>query len=211
MVARMSVDDDPFRSRPGRSIPTRRRVQVRGLSADEAREALAWADAHRGRAPRGAGRQVGEAVAKVVRPLARRFGPGVSELVERWEEIVGAPLAAWSYPERYQSGAGGVALVVRAKGPAAALIEAQSAQILDRVATYSGKPVRRLKLVQGALNTQTPVRARRAQRIVKTGEKAPQALAESPEARLEQTLNAWRRDFGLTPAPPLGPKPGPDD
>ncbi|MEO1040055.1 MAG: DciA family protein [Pseudomonadota bacterium] len=193
----MSLDRDP-----PRSTPHRRRISVKGFGSTEAGEALAWANEHRGRAPRAGARPVADAVAKVVRPMAKRFGPGVSELSERWVEIVGAPLAAWSQPERYQSGAGGTALVVRAKGPAAALIEAQSAQILDRVAAYSGKPVRRLRIVQGALKGMTSPARARPQRIVKTTGQAPQSVEASPQARLEQTLERWRRDIVSSDSPP---------
>ena len=185
---------DPFSIR---STPYRRRVSAADLSPAKRRERLGWAESHRGRRVAPPAHSVGEACAKVVRPLAKRFGPGVSELDAHWREIVGEPLAAWSSPERYMGGSGGPTLVVRARGPAAALVEAQSARILERVAAYAGRPVKRLKIVQGPIEPAgAPVRRKPGQRIVKTKGAAPETVETDPRARLETILNRWRASFG---------------
>lgn len=181
---------------PGRSTPYRRRVSAAQLSPAERRERLGWAESHRGKRVAPPTRSAGEACAKVVRPLAKRFGPGVSELDAHWREIVGEPLAAWSKPERYLGGSGGTALVVRARGPAAALVEAQSARILERVAAYAGRPVKRLKIVQGPIETApSPARRQRPKRIVKAAATAPETVETDPRARLESILDRWRASF----------------
>ena len=178
---------------PDRSTPYRRRVDAAGLSPAERRERLSWAESHRGRRVAPPARTAGDACAKVVRPLAKRFGPAVNELDAHWREIVGEPLAAWSKPERYLGGSGGTALVVRARGPAAALVEAQSARILERVAAYAGRPVKRLKIVQGPIEpAAAPARRKPPQRIVKAASTAPETVETDPRARLETILNRWR-------------------
>jgi hypothetical protein len=108
--------------------------------------------------------------------MSARFGPGANELQAHWAEIVGDALAAYSSPVKFQSGAGGLTLVINARGPAASLIEAQSAQILDRVARFAGRAPKRLKLTQGALKSR-PVRSKsRPARVVKV-----KALSPEPE------------------------------
>ncbi len=51
---------------------------------------------------------------------------------------------------KFQSGAGGLTLLIQAPGPAAALIEAQGAQIIERVAHFTGRAPKRLKVTQSA-------------------------------------------------------------
>ena len=129
---------------PGASA--RRRVQ---RSASEG-EAWRWAQSHRGRPPIAPPKSAGRAASKLIKPLSARFGPGAGELEARWPEIVGEALAAHSVPIKFQSGATGLALLIQAPGPAAALIEAQSAQILERVARFAGRAPKRLKITQAA-------------------------------------------------------------
>ena len=125
---------------------TRRRVQ---RSASE-RDAWSWAQSHRGRPPIAPPKTAGRAASKLIKPLSARFGPGAADLEARWTEIVGEALAAHSSPVKFQSGGGGLTLLIRAPGPAAALIEAQSAQIIERVARFAGRAPRRLKITQSA-------------------------------------------------------------
>jgi hypothetical protein len=106
--------------------------------------------------------------------MSARFGPGANELQSHWAEIVGEALAAYSSPVKFQSGAGGLTLVINARGPAASLIEAQSGQILERVARFSGKTPKRLKLTQAALKSR-PVKSKsRPKRIVKVKTLSPE-------------------------------------
>ncbi|WP_158272108.1 DUF721 domain-containing protein [Marinicauda salina] len=151
---------------------------------------MSWAERHRGRAPAPAAPSAGKAAARVVRPLAKAFGPGIAELDAHWAAIVGDQLARWTRPERFQGGAAGSTLVIRARGPAGALAEAQSARILERVAHYSGRSPTRLKVIQGALSDARPsAEAPRVRRVRAAPEH--EALASDPSARLEAVLEAW--------------------
>jgi hypothetical protein len=177
-----------FRDRP--SIPPRRRIGPRAKDDPAAREALDWAAGHRGRPPAPPMPSAGKAAGRVVRPLSKAFGPSASELEKRWPEIVGEHLARWTRPERFQSGA----LVVRAAGPAAALIEAQSAVILQRVAQYAGKAPRRIRIVQGGLSP-----AERPRPAPPRLKPALAASASPPEPvsdgeRLKALLESWGRE-----------------
>lgn len=151
-------------------MASRRRVD-RSLSA---REAWDWAGTHRGRPQIAPPPSAGRAASRLIKPLASRFGPGAGELEAAWKEIVGEALAAYSSPVKFQSGAGGLTLVVNARGPAASLIEAQSAQILERVERFSGKAAKRLKLTQGALKSRPSRQTVRKSRVTKVKELTPE-------------------------------------
>ncbi len=177
----MSTD---FEDRGEVSRLARRRVQVDTSRADYRIEAEVWATSHRGRPAAPPPPAAARALASVVRPLAKAFGPGVGELDEHWEAIVGEALARWSSPEKLSAGL----LTVRARGPAAALIEAQSAVILERVAQYAGRAPKRLRIVQGSLGAPAgPVR-KRVQRGVRREDIASFAAPASPQDRLAAAL-----------------------
>jgi hypothetical protein len=178
LVAKMTRNNRP--STPS-GAPTRRRVSRDGSS----REAWAWADSHRGRPPIAPPPSAGRAASRLIKPMSAKFGPGANELQANWTEIVGEALAAYSSPVKFQSGAGGLALVINARGPAASLIEAQSAQILDRVARFSGRAPKRLKLTQGALKSRPVNSKSRPSRVVKV-----KALSPEPKG-LEAVMNAF--------------------
>ena len=183
------------------STPPLRRLIARSAPDDASSEAAwTWAKAHRARPaakpPPGAGRAAG----KVIRPLAARFGPGLTELETHWPLIIGEALAGYTRPEKFQGGASGLTLVVRARGPAAALAEAQAPQILDRVARYAGKAPKKLKIVQGPLTENAaPTRARK-KRVSKV--KALSAEPRGLDAILETFEAAVSaRETGGAPAP----------
>ena len=72
----------------------------------------------------------------------------------RWREIVGERLAAQTEPVKLVKGRNGAAgaLEIRVDGPAAALIQHQAPQILDRVKLFLGEGAAdRLRIVQGPL------------------------------------------------------------
>ncbi|MGP1275412.1 MAG: DciA family protein [Caulobacterales bacterium] len=174
--------DESWKQDGQKAITQRRRIAPRNDAISRA-EADLWAVDHRGKPAIKPPPQAGLAMARVLRPLARAFGPGVSELEEHWSAIVGEALARWSSPEKLQAGA----LVVRARGPAAALIEAQSAVILERVAQYAGKTPRRLRIVQGSLAAPAgPVR-RAASQVIRRSEPLPEPPAD-PAERLAAAL-----------------------
>jgi hypothetical protein len=106
------------------------------------------------RAPPTAGRQL----AKTIKALDERFGQGPGALKARWREIVGDALARQTEPAKLIKGQAGRpgALEIRVNGPAAALIQHQSADILERVNLFLGHgAVGRLRIVQGPVKPQT--------------------------------------------------------
>lgn len=180
--------------------PLRRRV-ARGAARDlSEEESWEWVKRNRGRAPVSPPPSAARAIGKVMRPLAARFGPGLSDLEEHWPAIIGEALAAYTKPEKFQGGASGLTLVIRARGPAAALAEAQAPQILERVARYAGKAPKRLKIVQGPLSADmSPVRARKS-RITKVKAFTPEP--RGLDAVLETFEAAVRaRESGAAAAP----------
>lgn len=141
---------------------------------------------------------------RVVRPLEKQLSPAVAELEAHWAEIVGEALARYTRPEKYHGGAGGLTLRIRAKGPAAALAEAQAPRILERAARYSGRQAAKLKIVQGPIKESFAPKPARRPRITKVakldgGRKSLEALmqdwADAVAAR-EDALAAGRKDHG---------------
>jgi hypothetical protein len=109
----------------------------------------------------------------------------LSEIEARWSEIVGDGLAKLSQAKRFQSGSSGLTLVVKARGPAATLIEAQSAKIIERTARFSGKPIKRLKVVQGPLHEDLSVKRRSNSRILKV------PRLDAREKNLDALMQDW--------------------
>ncbi len=147
-------------------------------------DAAAWLNEHRGKAAIAPPPGVGRAVFRLIKPLEKRFSrPSPSELNEHWSAIVGPQLAAHTRPEKFQ---GGSTLVIRARGPAATLIQAQSPQILSRVAAYSGRQPCKLKIIQGPLSAPDLKPRPRLNRITRV-----EAAPVKPRS-LEDTLEDWR-------------------
>lgn len=135
--------------------------------------------------------RAGAAAGRVLRPIAKRFGPSLAELTERWPEIAGERLARLARPVRLTQGRDGGVLTLLARGPAATLIQAESSRIIERANFYcGGRVVARLKIQQGPLHDaaaparQTP---RQAPRGLTPSEAewvaAHAARAESPGLR----------------------------
>ncbi|WP_440957653.1 DciA family protein [Oceanicaulis sp. LC35] len=185
--------------RPPLSSTPNRHLIARGTrtSRDEA-DASAWMSEHRGRAAIKPPPSVDRAMSALIKPLSQKFsGPTRHELDAQWAEIVGPQLAKLTRPEKFQSGA----LVVRAQGPAATLVEAQSAQILARVAAYSGKKPSKLKIIQGPLNSAPKPKARPVtNRIIKVTSASERTLT------LEETLENWRKEIERREGVSLPPK-----
>lgn len=174
--------DESWKQDGQKAITQRRRIRSKSDAVSRA-EADLWAVDHRGKPAIKPPPPAGRALAKVMRPLATAFGPGVSELDQHWAAIVGEALARWSSPEKLQAGT----LTVRARGPAAALIEAQSGIILERVAQYAGKAPKRLRIVQGSLAAPAgPVR-RASTRVIRRAEPTSQPPTD-PAERLAAAL-----------------------
>ncbi|MFP4520233.1 MAG: DciA family protein [Oceanicaulis sp.] len=178
----MSRNRTPSSPTSGRASPPLRRKVARAEAGDED-AAWAWARSHRARPAAKAPPSVGRAAVKVVRPLEKQLSPAMAELEAGWAEIVGESLARYTRPEKYHGGAGGLTLRIRAKGPAAALAEAQAPRILERAARYSGKHAVKLKIVQGPIQESfapKPVRRSRITKVARLdeGRKSLDALLE---------------------------------
>lgn len=94
----------------------------------------------------------GKSLAPLIRELDDRFGKGAGALESRWREIVGDRLAAVTRPQKLTKGRGGQpgVLELRVAGPAALLVQHQSAEILSRVNLFLGAgAVDRLRIAQG--------------------------------------------------------------
>jgi len=199
-----------MKRKPLTSTPNRRRIARTARTQRDEADAARWLSEHRGKAAIAPPPSAGRAASRLIKPLSKQFsGPSLSELETHWSAIVGPQLANFTRPEKFQGGAAGSTLVIRARGPAAALAEAQSAQILARVASYSGKQPKKLKIVQGPLRD-TPVRAKpRPNRITKV------KAAPARPRTLDETLEDWRKaveareGVALPPTPP--PSPHSDD
>jgi hypothetical protein len=94
----------------------------------------------------------GRALAPLIKELDAKFGRGASALEPRWREIVGEQLARVTRPQKLtkgRAGAGGT-LELRVAGPAALLVQHQSADILARVNLFLGPgSVQSLRIAQG--------------------------------------------------------------
>jgi len=157
-------------------------------SAREAADILA---VKRTRPPRRPPPPAGARLGKLIKGLDGRFGEGIGGLAARWREIVGEPLARATEPVKLvKSRTSGATLEIRVDGPAAALIQHQAPQILDRTNLFLGAgAVGRLRIVQG------PVKARGAPKTASPPRRrAP--LDAAHEAELEASV-ADARDEAL--------------
>jgi hypothetical protein len=139
----------------------------------------------RTRPPRRPPPPAGKSLAPMLKALDERFGgsgAGPRVLRERWREIVGETLARRTEPVKLvRPRKGGAAtLEVRVDGPAAALIQHQSADILARVnLTLGDGAVERLRISQGPLSAPKAAPPRRIK---------PPPLDAAVEADLSQSL-----------------------
>lgn len=180
------------------SAPLRRKVARVEPGAEE--DAWAWARSHRARPAAKAPPSFGRAVVNVIRPLEKQLSPAMAELEANWAEIVGEQLARYTRPEKYHGGAGGLTLRIRAKGPAAALAEAQAPRILERAARYSGKDAKKLKIVQGPIQESFAPKPARRPRITKVAR-----LDEKPKS-LEALLEDWAEAVARREGVPVSPR-----
>ena len=105
----------------------------------------------------------GRALTGFIKDLDEKFGRGAGALEPRWREIVGDQLARISRPQkltRGQKGADGRTkggtLELRVAGPAALLVQHQSAEILARVNLFLGPgAVDKLRIAQGPVKPLT--------------------------------------------------------
>ena len=157
----------------------------------EAREILAR---KRTRPTRRPPASAGRRLTKLIKALDERYGKGASGLQSRWREIAGDSLYRATEPVRLiQPRAGGPAtLEIKVEGPAAALIQHQAPQIMQRANMFLGDgAIGKLRIVQAPIH-------RTAQAARPTVRKKP-PLDAATEAELAQGL-ANARDEKLKAA-----------
>ncbi len=124
-------------------------------------------------------------------------------LQARWREIVGDLLAERTEPAKLVKGRGGQpgALEIRVQGPAAALIQHQSSDILARVNMFLGEgTVDKLRITQG------PVKARPAVAGAPktTAQRRAKPLDAAAEESLAESLSEVKNDALKTQLQRLG-------
>ncbi len=143
----------------------------------------------------------GKSLTPLLKTLDERFGKGADGLKARWREIAGEMMAARTEPVKLIKGRAGQpgVLEIRVDGPAAALIQHQAPDILERVRLVLGEDtVGRLRIVQGPVRHKAPalakgvaaVRGRRRSGPLDAAEEArlQAELAGAPEGPLKQAL-----------------------
>ena len=161
---------------------------------------LRYLERNRGRRQYRHAPSAGWSTGKILKPLTKKFGSGKSDLQAHWPEIVGKKWAALSKPIAIRGSSTGKTLHIEAKGPAAALIAANSGQLLAKINQFLGA---------GAI-TKITVKQGRIQPAPKDIENPPptgQALTDpdmhiglenTTENRLEWALNNLGRKIKPT-------------
>lgn len=130
----------------------------------------------------------GRTLAPLIKDLDAKFGRGAGALEPRWREIVGDQLARVTRPQKLtkgRAGSGGT-LELRVAGPAALLVQHQSADILKRVNLFLGEgAVERLRIAQGPVK---PLPAPAAS--TKDAHRRIEPLDAAAEAELRQSVEA---------------------
>lgn len=138
-----------------------------------------------------------KALRDILRPMGKKFGPGVRDLKIRWPEIAGPRLAAISTPQKLTGSKGAQTLTLIARGSAAMLLQAQSTQLLERINLISGSgTVTRIRMVQGPITANkesTPI-------ITKQQSYTPEqltALDQQLKGITDHKLKSALRELGL--------------
>lgn len=124
---------------------------------------------------------------------------GSGALSARWAEVVGAEIARRTEPVKLSKGRNGgpSSLEIRVAGPAAAIIQHQAHEILDRVNLFLGaEAVQKLRIVQGPLQRRIDARPppRRSAPLDAAAEAGlAEGLSAAPEGRLKAALLALGR------------------
>ncbi|MFZ5668634.1 MAG: DUF721 domain-containing protein [Pseudomonadota bacterium] len=162
-------------------------------TAQEAAEILGR---KRTKPPRRTAPPAGKALGPLLRRLEERFGQGPGQLQLKWREIVGETLARHTEPVKLVKGRGGQPGVLELKvaGPAAAIVQHQAPEILQRLDLILGQgAVGRLRIVQGVVRAHAArpqaVRRRSKGPLDAAAEQAlADGLAAQPEGPLREAL-----------------------
>lgn len=142
------------------------------------------------------------AVRKIIRPLAKAYGPGTSILSDNWLDFAGPQLGALSRPVALRGSGRQRVLHIEAKGPAASLIEASSGQILGRINRFMGAgTVTELRVRQGFPRSERRDSASTRKRQPEH-ERPPSAEISEPET-VAEALRQLGLKIGLDKNPKL--------
>ena len=132
--------------------------------------------------------KAGRSLAPLIKELDEKFGRGAGALEPRWREIVGDQLARVTRPQKLtkaRGGSGGT-LELRVAGPAALLVQHQSADILARVNLFLGPgAVDKLRIAQGPVKPLSQPAASR-----KGARRRFDPLSAAAEAELSKSVEA---------------------
>ncbi len=154
-------------------------------------------------APRPTPPPAGRALAPVLKQLEERFGQGPGQLQQKWKEIVGETLARHTEPVKLTKGRGNApgTLELRVSGAAAAIVQHQAPEILQRVSLLLGEgSVGKLRIIQGPVKAHAakPQAKRRRHRgpLDAAAEKAlAEGLSDQPDGPLKTALTTLGREI----------------
>ncbi|MEE9273281.1 MAG: DciA family protein [Robiginitomaculum sp.] len=158
---------------------------------------IAYLERNRGKRQYRHAPSAGWATGKVMRPLSKKFGPGANALRSHWSQIVGEKWTKLSVPTSVRGSKSGTVLHITAKGPAANLIIADSAQIIQKVNMFLGAgTISKIKVKQGQIRARfTPSTRQMPKNNV---QKAPD---NDEEYGLEQALDKLGSRIKIRAAP----------
>lgn len=153
-------------------------------------------------APRLAPPPAGRQLAPLLRKLEERFGQGPGQLQQKWKEIVGETLARHTEPVKVVKGRGNApgVLELRVAGAAAAIVQHQAPEILQRVSMLVGEgTIGKLRIIQGPIRVHAtrPQAKRRRNRgpLDAAAEKAlAEGLKDAPDGPLKAALTQLGRE-----------------
>jgi hypothetical protein len=154
-------------------------------------------------APRLTPPPAGRALAPVLRQLEERFGQGPGQLQRKWKEIVGETLARHTEPVKLTRARGNApgTLELRVSGAAAAIVQHQAPEILQRVSLMLGEgAVGRLRIVQGpvrahASRTQAKRRRHKGPLDAAAEKTLAEGLKHQPDGLLKTALTTLGREI----------------
>ncbi len=150
------------------------------------------------RPPPAAARSLGP----LLKSLEAKFGQGAGVLQARWREIVGETLARHTEPVKLVKNRTGSILELRVAGPAAAIVQHQSPEILARAAMVLGEgAVTKLRIVQGPIRgtglAARPMAGRKRSKppLDAAAERGlTEGLADQPDGPLKSALEKLGRE-----------------
>ncbi len=134
------------------SMQGKSQIKKKPLSREQRARILNYLERHRGQQQYRHAPSAAWSTNKILRPLTKKFGPGKSALQSHWPQIIGEKWAQLSRPLSIRTSKEGKTLIIEAKGPASALIQANSGQLLGKINQFMGaNAITKIKVVQGRI------------------------------------------------------------